>query len=78
MHDESISQAEIDALVRGMSDQPQTGSAAVSAGGQDDSALLQEALREYTSQAGRALSDLVGAPCNGQLAEVMATTVQAP
>jgi flagellar motor switch protein FliN/FliY len=81
MHEEPISQAEIDALVRGISSTPSTkGPApAPAAGGQGADSpvgLLQEVLREFAQRSAQALSDLVGMPCQGVLGEVLETSVQ--
>jgi flagellar motor switch protein FliN len=73
MHEESISQAEIDALVKGLAGPAETPAAPAAA--PDDTALLKEIFREFTSLAGKALSELVGAPCQGRLAELTSTNV---
>lgn len=73
MHDEAISQAEIDALVRGL----QGGSQApVSTNGSDWMKDLQRPLQEFASQAGRSLSDLVGAHSQATLGEVAAMSLE--
>lgn len=72
MHDESISQAEIDALVRGLTGGAKSSApaAAAPAGNGDDKSQLRDLLKEYSSVAGQALTDLVGTHCRGGLAEV--------
>ncbi|HLN63156.1 MAG TPA: flagellar motor switch protein FliN [Symbiobacteriaceae bacterium] len=72
MHDESISQAEIDALVRGLTGGAKSSApaAAAPAGNGDDKSQLRDLLKEYSSVAGQALSDLVGTHCHGGLLEV--------
>ena len=73
MYDESISQAEIDALVRGL----QGGSQAPAApNGSDWLKGLQRPLQEFASHAGRSLSDLVGAPSQATLGDATAMTLE--
>jgi len=71
MHEESISQAEIDALVRGIVGGEESGPGP--SAGQPDPTLLQAPLREFVETAGQALTDLVGVPCQASLADVRAT-----
>lgn len=71
----AISQAEIDALVRGMTGQAATPPAGNS-GGQDDGSLLREPLTAMVQEASRALSELVGAQCHAAVAEVTQTTAE--
>jgi len=77
MHEESISQAEIDALVRGATG-ARTAEASFAPGwGPEDASLLHEPLQEYAAFAGRALADLVGTSSEGRLADLLPTTAQA-
>lgn len=71
MHEESISQAEIDALVRGLAGDPEPAKV-----GGGDAATLQGVLGDFGVAAGRALSDLIGTACLGNLIGVKETTVQ--
>ena len=77
MHNESISQAEIDALVRGLSDDGKGAPAMSAAGGETTAAMLGDLLSGFVQRAAQALSDLVGTPCQGSLVEVRDTTVEA-
>lgn len=71
MNDEAISQAEIDALVRGIMGQEPAAAPKSESG----LSLLQPTLREFTGHAGQALSELVGVPCEAALGDVTTTTV---
>ncbi|HYF79428.1 MAG TPA: flagellar motor switch protein FliN [Symbiobacteriaceae bacterium] len=76
MHEEPISQAEIDALVRGLSPAKSEAPApapAVAGGAAD---VVREGLRDFPGLAAQALTDLAGAPCHAALGEVMESTVQ--
>ncbi len=74
MHDESISQAEIDALVRGImgGEEP---APAPEAKSQSDFSSLQTPLREFAQHAAHALSELVGVPCEAVPGEIAGTTI---
>jgi flagellar motor switch protein FliN/FliY len=74
MRDDSISQVEIDALVRGIAGELDLAPAAVPADSSPDPSVLQTVLRTFVDQAGQALSDLVGLPCHATLAEVTVTS----
>ncbi|HWI62403.1 MAG TPA: flagellar motor switch protein FliN [Symbiobacteriaceae bacterium] len=79
MHEEPISQAEIDALVRGLSgprsSAPAPAPAAAGPAG-DTASLVAEGLKEFAGRAAQALTDLAGAPAHAVLADVRETTVQ--
>jgi len=76
MHEEPISQAEIDALVRGISGPARSAAPAPAASGAiDPAAQLAEGLKEFAGRSAQALTDLAGAPCHAVLGEVMETTV---
>jgi flagellar motor switch protein FliN len=77
MHDESISQAEIDALVRGLTGGKSSAPASPApAGNGDDLSRLRDLLAGYSNVAGQALSDLVGTACHGTLTDVTETACQ--
>lgn len=73
MYEESISQAEIDALVRGIVGGEE--STAAPAAVQQEPSLLQGPLHEFVETAGQALTDLVGVPCQAALIEVSTTNL---
>jgi flagellar motor switch protein FliN len=76
MHEEPISQAEIDALVRGLSPAKSEAPAPAPAAAGGAADLVREGLRDFPGLASQALTDLAGAPCHAALGEVMECTVQ--
>lgn len=76
MHEEPISQAEIDALVRGLSpaqSAPPKPAPALAGGAAE---LVREGLKEFPSLASQALTDLAGSLCQAALGDVVESTVQ--
>lgn len=76
MHEEPISQAEIDALIRGISPAKNEAPASAPAVAGGAAELVREGLRDFPGLAAQALTDLAGATCHAALGEVMETTVQ--
>lgn len=76
MHDEPISQAEIDALVRGLSSKGSGPAPAQVAGGEGPAAFLRDVMGQFAGRAAQALTDLVGMPCQATLAGVTECAVQ--
>jgi flagellar motor switch protein FliN/FliY len=75
MSDQSISQAEIDALVRGLTGSSAPAPAASAPAADGESGLLQGPLGEFVTTGLRALSELVGTGCTGTLADVQNSTI---
>jgi flagellar motor switch protein FliN len=75
MSDQSISQAEIDALIGGLTDDGPSLAAAPAPEG--EAALLRSPVGDYVSTGVHALSDLVGTGCSGSLEEIQSCTLAA-
>ncbi len=74
MHDDAISQAEIDALVRGLADGKE---ATAEAGGQaGGTALLSGLLADLLKEAGGALAELAGVSCQGSMVALRKMTAE--
>ncbi|HYF95566.1 MAG TPA: flagellar motor switch protein FliN [Symbiobacteriaceae bacterium] len=76
MHEEPISQAEIDALVRGLSGPKAAAPASAAPGLSGQAQAVAEGLQEFPGRAAQALTDLAGTPCQALLGGVHETTVK--